>query len=497
MRIVVLGGGPGGYEAALVGAEHGADVTIVSREGLGGNSVLWDCVPSKAMIVSAEAMGWMQSAHRLGVRLSSGADIGGEVCVDMAAVMDRVQRLAGDQSADIGKKVAASGARIVEGEARLAGRDAVEVTTGDGRTQPLPADVILIATGSSPRILPFSRPDGERVFTARELFAMRRLPERLIVVGSGATGAEYAHAFARFGSEVHLISSRDQILPSEDPDAAAVIEDSIERWGATIHRRRRAIDLEVGTAGVRVKVGAGSSNSAAARHGESSGSEAVGHAESSGSEAVGHSEEWVEGSHALFCIGQVPASAGLGLEEAGIELADDGAVPVDGVSRTNVHTIYAAGDVTGGLMLASVAAMQGRDAMWHALGLAVSPLRSESVAACIFTDPEVASVGMTPGQAAAAGFPIDSVTLSFAGNPRAKMTQATDGFVKIHAMAGSGTVLGAVVVSASASDLISTLSVAVDNRLTVSQLAHAFSIYPSMAGSVHEAARLLMGGEGA
>jgi dihydrolipoamide dehydrogenase len=469
-RIVILGGGPGGYEAALVAAEQGADVTVVSREGLGGNSVLWDCVPSKALIVSAEAMGWMQSAHRLGVRLSSGADVGPRATVDMGAVMDRVQHLAQNQSADIGKKVEASGARIIEGVGRLAGPATVEVECGDGKTAVVPADVVLVATGSSPRVLPFSAPDGERVFTSRELFGLRELPERLIVVGSGATGAEYAHAFARFGSDVHLVSSRDQILPSEDPDAAAVIEDSFERWGMTIHRRRRAVGMERTADGVRVKIGEGS-----------------------GGGAAGHPDgEWIEGSHALYCIGQVPSSARLGLQAAGVVVADNGAIPVDPVSRTNVHTIYAAGDVTGRVMLASVAAMQGRNAMWHALGRAVAPLRWDAVAACIFTSPEVATVGMNAADAEEAQIPVEVVSLPFTGNSRAKMAEATDGFVKIYAMRGSGTVVGGAVVADRASELITPLSVAVHNRLTVSQLAYAFTIYPSMGGSVQETARLLM-----
>lgn len=462
--IVIIGGGPGGYEAALVASEAGADVTVVSREGLGGNSVLWDSVPSKTLIVSAEAMGWMQTAHRLGVRLESGADIGARACVDMAAVMERVERLARSQSSDITAKVERCGVRVVRGAARLAGRDRVEIEADDGTTSVVPADVVLMATGSNPRVLSFSRPDGERVFTSRELYGLREVPERLIVVGSGATGAEYAHAFARFGSEVHLISSRDQVLPQEDPDAAAVIESSFERWGMVIHRRSRALDLERGGDGVRVKISTGEGG-----------------------------EAWVEGSHVLFCIGQVPSSARLGLEAAGVRLAEGGAIPVDGVSRTNVPTIYAAGDVTGGIMLASVAAMQGRTAMWHALGRAVAPLRRDAIAACIFTDPEVASVGLTADDAREAQLPVNSVVLPFSGNPRAKMAEHTDGFVKIHALAGSGTVVGGSVVAARASDLITPISLAVHNRLTVSQLAHAFAIYPSMAGSVMEAARLLMG----
>jgi dihydrolipoamide dehydrogenase len=459
-RIVIIGGGPGGYEAALVAAEQGADVTVVSREGLGGNSVLWDCVPSKTLIVSAEAMGWMASAHRLGVRLPSGADVGERAEIDMKAVMDRVKALASNQSADIGKKVEAAGARIIEGSGRLAGANTVEIEGGDGTTSAMPADVVLISTGSRPRTLPFSKPDGERVFTSRELYNLDQLPERLVVVGSGATGAEYAHAFARFGSEVHLISSRDQILPSEDPDAAAVIEDSFERWGMAIHRRKRAVGLERGPDGVRVDLGDG---------------------------------EWVEATHALFCIGQVPHSARLGLESAGVEIGEGGAIPVDNVSRTNVHTVYAAGDVTGRVMLASTAAMQGRNAMWHALGSAVSPMRWDAVPACIFTDPEVATLGLSAEDAVTSHYPVQSVTLPFTGNSRAKMEEDTDGFVKIHAMEGAGTILGGAIVGANASDLIHALSVAIYNRLTVAQLAHSFTIYPSMSGSVAEAARQLMG----
>ncbi|MGH8884688.1 MAG: NAD(P)H-quinone dehydrogenase [Egibacteraceae bacterium] len=463
LRIVILGGGPGGYEAALVAAEHAADVTVVTNQGLGGNSVLWDCVPSKALVSSAEAMGWMQAAHRLGVRSPTGADIAAKAGVDMGAVMDRVQALARDQSEGIAKRVSSEGVRVVEGVGRLAGRQTVEVTCPDDRTRVLPADVVLVATGSHPRVLGFARPDGERVFTSRELFALRKVPRRLIVVGSGATGAEYAHAFARFGSEVHLVSSRDQILPSEDPDAAKRIEDSFERWGMTIHRRRRAVDMERSADGVRVRIG---------------------------------EQEWIEGSHALYCVGQVPSSRGVGLEAAGVELDERGAIPVDGVSRTNVHTIYAAGDVTGGIMLATTAAMQGRIAMWHALGMAVVPLRRDAIAACIFTHPEVASVGMNAGEAESSQLPVERVCLPLAGNSRAKMAEGTDGFVKIYALAGSGTVLGGLVVADRASELITPLSIAVFNRLSVSQLAYAFSIYPSLSGSVQETARLLMEGTG-
>lgn len=459
LRIVIVGGGPGGYEAALVAAEQGADVTVVAREGLGGNSVLTDCVPSKAMIVSAQAMGWMEAADRLGVRLEDGTHVASRTRVDLGAVLRRAHLLGADQSRDIEVKVAKAGARIVRGTGRLTSPGSVEVTGEEPGT--LVADAILVATGSVPRVLPFAQPDGERVLTCRELLALEALPERLVVVGSGVTGAEYAQCFAQYGSDVQLVSSREQILPREDTDAAAVIEASFERWGMTIHRRSRATAMEVGADGVRVRIDTPDGSA------------------------------WVEGTHALWCVGQIPASRDVGLEEAGVEIEDGAAVPVDAVSRTNVQTVYAAGDLTGGIMLASVAAMRGRIAMWHALGMPVAPLRRDDIAYNIFTSPQVATVGVDAEGAAAAQIPIDSVVLALAGNPRAKMDEATAGFVKIHALKGSGTVVGGAIVAANASDLIGPLSVAVHNRLTVAQVAQAFTIYPSVSGSTAEAARLI------
>lgn len=469
MHIVIIGAGPAGYEAALVAAEHDQQVTLVADDGMGGNSVLWDCVPSKSLIVSADAMGWMQSADRLGVRLADGTEVHQASEVDMSSVLDRVANLARNQSDDIDTRIDREGIEVVRGRGRLCGSSSVMVTPDEGESYQIDADMVLVATGSNPRILPFFEPDGTRVFTARELFALDVLPERLIVVGSGATGAEYANAFSRFGSEVHLVSSREQVLPSEDPDAAMVIEGSFEDWGMVIHRERRAVDVEVDDGGVRVRTELSKDGEVVDGHGE-----------------------WIEGSHVLFCVGQVPASRDLGLDDVGVDVLDWGAIPVDGVSRTNVLTVYAAGDVTGGMMLASTAAMQGRNAVWHFLGKSVQPLRSDVIARCVFTAPEVASVGIPTHKVA--DYPkgaIESATLHFTTNPRAKMTEHTGGFVKLHARRGSGTVLGGVICASGASDLIPPLSIAVRNRLTVEQLAHAFTIYPSMAGSIQETARII------
>ena len=457
-RIVILGGGPAGYEAALVAGELGADVTVVSDEGLGGNCVLWDCVPSKALIVAAEAMGWIQSATDMGVRIP-GADAVDRSVVDFPAVAERVLALGANQSADIEKRVLASDVEIVRGHGRISGYHEVTARLEGGGEQAIEADYVLIATGSKARVLPFFKPDGERVLVAPQVYDLPEVPERLIVVGSGATGAEFANAFVQFGSDVVLVSSRDLILPTEDPDAAEVIEEVFERRGMTILRNARAVSCERTADGVQVGLKDGST---------------------------------VEGSHVLFTVGQVPVSGDIGLENAGVATTDWGGIEVDSIGRTTNRWIYAAGDVVGRVMLANVAAMQGRTAMWHALGQAVQPIRWDAVAGTIFTDPEVATVGLSRDEAEAAGMQVETARLDFRSNPRAKMVHGTDGFVKVHAMVGSGMVVGGVVVSIRASDLIQPLAVAVQNRLSVSQLAQTMTVYPSMAGSVAETARMLM-----
>jgi NAD(P)H dehydrogenase (quinone) len=457
-RIVILGGGPAGYEAALVADELDAEVTIVADEGLGGNSVLWDCVPSKALIVASEAMDWVRTANELGVHIE-GLDGVDRTVVDFRKVGSGVLELGANQSRDIERRVLAGRVEVVRGRGRISGPHEVTVTTDSDNEVVLPADYVLIATGSTARVLPFFEPDGERVLVSQQAYGLPEVPEHLVVVGSGATGAEFAHAFRRFGAEVTLVSSRDLILPTEDPDAAAVIENVFERRGMRILRNARAVSCE--RQGDEVVVGL-----------------------KGGGEVVG--------SHVLFTVGQIPTVADIGLETCGIEPGRGGGIEVDAVGRTSARWVYAAGDVIGGVMLASMAAMQGRTAMWHALGEAVQPIRRDAVVATIFTDPEVATVGMSPEEAAAAGYPVETARLDFRSNPRAKMIHGTDGFVKVHAMVGSGTVIGGVVVSARASDLVQPLAVAVQNRLTVSQLAQTMTVYPSMAGSVAECARMLM-----
>ena len=463
-RIVIVGGGPGGYEAALVAAQLGAEVTLVERGDVGGACVLTDCVPSKTLIATSQAMTSLAVSPRLGVRFDGGQGReAASVVVDLARVNARVRALAQAQSADIAQQLLAESVRLVRGSARLRARGAsghrVSLTLPDGSGEDIEADVVLLATGARPRLLPTAPPDGERVLTWHQVYELDELPPRLVVVGSGVTGAEFAGAYQALGSQVSLVSSRERVLPGEDADAAAVVEAVFARSGMTVLSRARAAAVERTADGVVVKLTDGGA---------------------------------VDGSHCLMAVGSLPNTADLGLDEAGVRLTSSGHIEVDRVSRTSAPGIYAAGDCTGVLMLASVAAMQGRIAMWHALGEAVRPLRLSTVAANVFTDPEIASVGVSQRDINEQGLDARVVKLSLAGNPRAKMTGVTDGFVKLFARPGTGVVLGGVVVAPRASELILPISLGVQLALSVDQVAQTFSIYPSLSGSLTEAARRLM-----
>ena len=451
-RIAIVGGGPAGYEAALVAVQLGAEVTIVDRDAVGGQCVLSDCVPSKTFIATSEAMTSLSHADRVGVYAE------GKVSTAIEEVNARVKALALAQSADIARRLIRDGVTVLHGAACLQGAGRVQVTADDGHEQELEADIVLIATGAHPRVVAGAEPDGERILDWRQLYDLPELPQHLVVIGSGVTGAEFASAYLAMGCEVTLVSSRERVLPGEDSDAAELLQTVFERRGMDI-RRGRAAGVERTANGVVVRLTDGTC---------------------------------VEGSHALMTVGSVPNTGGMGLEEAGVALTEQGFVQVDRVSRTTVPGVYAAGDCTGVLMLASVAAMQGRIAMWHALGEAVSPLRLRTVSANVFTDPQVASVGVTQSQVESGAMVAQSVTLPLATNARAKMQGLTDGFVKFFCRPGSGTILGGVVVAPNASELIMPMSLAVQHGLTADQVAHTFAIYPSLSGSVTEAARQLM-----
>ncbi|MDR6175886.1 pyruvate/2-oxoglutarate dehydrogenase complex dihydrolipoamide dehydrogenase (E3) component [Nocardioides zeae] len=458
-RVVIVGGGPGGYEAAHVAANAGADVTIVDTDGPGGSAVLTDCVPSKTLIATSELMGELAGSAELGVSfLDHEGDAATAIRVDLGRVNARVKQLAADQSADIERRLERDGVRIVRGRGRLDGPQRVVAELAGGGTETLDADAVLIATGAAPRVLDSALPDGERILTWEQVYDITDVPEKVVVVGSGVTGAEFASAYLSLGIDVTLVSSRDRVLPGEDADAAAVLEEVLTRRGMNVLSRSRMESVTRDGDVVTVRLTDGTE---------------------------------VECSHCVLALGSVPNTADLGLAEAGVLVDDGGFVRVDRVSRTTARGVYAAGDCTGVLMLASVAAMQGRIAMSHHLGDAVAPLDLKKVSSNVFTSPEIATVGWTQKAVDAGEIAAETVLLPLSGNPRAKMQGVRDGFVKLLCRPGTGIVVGGVVVGPRASELIHPVAVAVGESLTADQLASVFTVYPSMSGSIAEAARRL------
>lgn len=449
-RVAIVGGGPGGYEAALVAARLGAEVTLIERDGPGGSAVLTDCVPSKTLIATSDLLNGGRSAAELGVNIPT-------VKVDLAAVNERVLGLAQAQSDDIAERLRSSGVEVVRGIGRLDRTGGVVVSGADGERY-VPADGVLIATGAHPRVVPEAQPDGERIFTWEQIYALDEIPEHMIVVGSGVTGAEFASAFNGLGAKVTLVSSRDRVLPGEDQDAATLIEDVFTRRGMDVLGKSRMQAVTRTGDGVTVTLADGRK---------------------------------VEGSHCLLALGSIPSTEGLGVDAVGVDVDDRGFIVVDKVSRTTAPGIYAAGDCTGVFMLASVAAQQGRIAMAHLLGDAVHPLDLSKVSSNIFTSPEIATVGPSQAELGEAGLNFDVAMLPLPSNPRAKMQGLHEGFVKLYARKSTGTVLGGVIVSPRASELIHVVSLAASIHLTVDQLADAFTVYPSLSGSVAETARRL------
>lgn len=459
-RIVIIGGGPGGYEAARAGRQLGAEVVLIEESGIGGNAVLTDVVPSKTLIATAEAAQRVSVAKTLGVNFSlDGKRVDPKIEVDFSVMNKRLLSLAKSQSEDMLTTLKKEGVKVISGRGWLDGNHHVMVQpTVGGEPERIEAKTIILAMGAYPRELPTSKPDGERILNWKQLYNLKELPEHMIVVGSGVTGAEFASAYLYLGSKVTLISSRDKVLPGSDEDAADLIEDVFTRRGMQIMNKSRADSVENTGKGVKVTLSDG---------------------------------RVIEGSHALMAVGAIPHTSGLGLEEAGVRLNETGHVIVNKVARTSRANVYAVGDCSTALPLASVSAMMGRTAVYHTMGDVSSPTRLRNVASNVFTAPEIASVGWSQSEIEQGLVRGEIEKVMLETNPRAKMQGIREGFIKLYASVGSGTVIGGVVVAPRASDLIYPIAMAIENRLTVDQIARTYTVYPSLSGSIAEAASAL------
>ncbi len=448
VHFVIVGGGPAGNTAATVAASLGAKVTLIERDLVGGAAHLLDCIPSKAMIATGGELRELDRARVMGLAAK------GEL--DIEALRERIASIEDRLRNSVTSLLESQGVRIIRGSGRLKGPHEVVVDTDTG-VEELRADAILLSTGSRPRIPDWCEVDGERVLTTRDAYPPAEIPEHLVVIGSGVTGVEFTHMFSALGSDVTLIVSRQQVLPGKDPEAASVLEEEFLRRGVQLFKGARAANITRDGSEVRVEC-------------------------NDGRVAVG--------SHAVLAVGSIPNSDGLDLDAGGIEV-DAGYVPVNHHNQTNIPHVYAAGDLSGKLPLSSVAAMQGRKIAEHVMGLHTREHRHldyDKAAAAIFTDPEVADVGLAEVDAFAEGRKVRVTKVPFSSNAKALIEGDPRGFVKIISDPATGEVLGGSIVGRHAAELISVIAVAVTNNLTVTDIVDSLLVHPALAESLTEAA---------
>jgi pyruvate/2-oxoglutarate dehydrogenase complex dihydrolipoamide dehydrogenase (E3) component len=449
-RLVIIGGGPGGHTTATNAARLGAEVTIIEKDILGGAAHLWDCIPSKTMIATGNAMSFAHRAQGMGLSHL-------DAHFEPTAQRSRIEEIENHLNSSVQHLLESQGVRLIKGTGRIKGPHEVVADTVDGLEE-LEADAIVVSTGTRPRIPDWCSPDGDRILTTRQAYPPSTMPEHLVVIGSGVTGVEFVHMFTSFGSKVTLIVSRQQVLPSKDPEVAAALENELLRRGVRLFKGARAEMIERTENGVAVACDDG---------------------------------RVALGSHALFAIGSIPNSDGLGLESAGVELDGAGYIPINHHCQSNVPHIFAAGDVSGKLPLSSVAAMQGRKIAEHVMGIHTREHRHidyEKAASAIFTEPEIADVGLAEAEAFATGRKIRVTKVPYASTAKALINDDPGGFVKILSDPATGVVLGGSIVGRHAAELISVIALAVTAHLKVSDIVESCLVHPTLSEALADAA---------
>jgi pyruvate/2-oxoglutarate dehydrogenase complex dihydrolipoamide dehydrogenase (E3) component len=449
LKFVIIGGGPAGHTAATHAARLGAEVTMIERDIVGGAAHLWDCIPSKAMIATGGALALAKRARGMGLASM-------EASLDFDALRDRNTLIEDKINRSIVGLLESQSVRIIRGTGQIVAPHTVLADSAEG-TEELDADAILVSTGSRPRIPDWASVDGDRVLTTRHAYPPKELPEHLVIVGSGVTGVEFVHMFSSFGSKVTLIVSRQQVLPTKDPEVAAALEENFLDRGVVLLKGARATGIDRGDDGIVVKCDDG---------------------------------RQVAGSHALLAIGSIPNSETIGLDGVGVD-TDNGYVVINHHCQSNVPHIYAAGDVSGKLPLSSVASMQGRKIAEHVMGLHTRDHRHldyDKAASAIFTEPEIADVGLAEADAFAEGRKIRVTKVPFSASAKAHIEGDPRGFVKILSDPNTGVVLGGSIVGRNAAELISVIALAVTAGLKVTDIVESLLVHPSLAEALSDAA---------
>ncbi|HHY33678.1 MAG TPA: dihydrolipoyl dehydrogenase [Firmicutes bacterium] len=453
--VAVVGGGPGGYVAAIRAAQLGRSVCLIEKDQLGGTCLNRGCIPTKALVASVQALETAKRLAEFGVEFGGqGGDCGGgEARARFDRMVARKDRVVARLRAGIGFLLKKNKVAVIAGTGRMMGPGRIEVDAKEGPAEVRARDII-IATGSKPVIFPSFGYDGRVVITSDEALDFQDVPESLLIVGGGVIGCEFAFIFSSLGSRVTVVDIMPTILPMEDPDSAAAVADSL---------KKRKVVVRTGVKIERIAV---------------EGDEAV---------AVLDNGERLSAARVLLSVGRRANSEGIGLEDAGVEIGKRGEVVVNDQMATNVPGIYAIGDVVGKVMLAHVASAQGIVAAQNIAG-ADRRMSYAAVPSAIFTSPEVASVGLNERQAKEEGFDVRVGKFPFTASGKALAMGEAEGFVKIIADGSTDRILGIHIVGPHATELIPEPTMAVRMKMTVAEFARTIHAHPTLAEAIGEAA---------
>ena len=450
--LVVIGSGPGGYVGAIRAAQLGLSVAIVEKDArLGGTCLLRGCIPTKALLHSADLLEEIKHASKHGIRAEG-------VSVDFPAVMDRKSKVVDKSAAGVKYLMKKNKIEVVPGLARIEGPGQVSVTSETG-TKRIDAKNVIIATGSVPRGLPGVEIDGERIVTSDEILELTEIPESLIVLGAGAVGVEFASVFVRMGSKVTVVELLPRFLPIEDEEVSKEFEKAFKKRGIECLPDTKMGRVVTTETGVECTV-----------------------QNKKGDESV------LAASMLLVAVGRAPYTEGLGAREAGVQVDERGFIPVSEFMQTNVPGIYAIGDVLSSAQLAHVASAEAIVAAEHMAGAPTRPINYRTTPSCTYSDPEVASVGLTEAAAREAGYDVVTGKFPFQASGKARILEATDGFVKIVSEKAYDEVLGVHIIGPRATELIAEAGLMIQTECTTEEVVRLMHAHPTLSESVMEAA---------
>ena len=448
--IIVIGSGPGGYVAAIRAAQLGRKVAVVERAQLGGICLNWGCIPSKALLKSAQVYGYAKKMAEFGVELE------GTIRPDIKKMVERSRTVSEQMRAGVAFLLKKNGVEVIAGRARLKGGGIVEVTK-DGAAQEFSAGYIILATGTRARELPSAPMDGTHIINYRQAMTLDRIPESMVVIGSGAIGCEFGYFYSTLGTKVTIIEYQPNILPLGDEDVSKQMERSF---------RKMKVDVLTSTAVKEVKVSDGKCRVVYERKGET---------------------KEIEAEVVLSAVGVKSNIEHIGLEEAGVKVEHDKVV-VNNYFRTSAEGVYAIGDIVSSPALAHVASAEGVCCVEAICGLNPEPINYDAIPAAVYTSPEAAGVGLSEKHARERGFEIKTGVYSFMASGKATAVGERDGFVKLVFDAGSGKLLGGHAVGSNVSEIVGELAVACRLGLGVDDIARTIHCHPTMYESIAEAA---------